>query len=116
MRLRVAVQGRGEAGSLFRLQVAVLGQGTRQTQSRQAQGEDEEVNPERGACGFVLTGQPDRIQNGISFGLSAFQSERSLPQLNVESRVTALGGLELNLVSLVVLVDVNDHRLLERLG
>ena len=71
---------------------------------------------DRGACGFVLTGQPDRIQNGISFGLSAFQSERSLPQLNVESRVTALGGLELNLVSLVVLVDVNDHRLLERLG
>ena len=44
------------------------------------------------------------------------QSERCLPQLNVESRVAALGGLELNLVSLVVLADVNDHRLLERLG
>ena len=39
-----------------------------------------------------------------------------LPQLNVESRVAALGGLELNLISLVVLANVNDHRLLERLG
>ena len=51
-----------------------------------------------GRC--CCTAESDRMQNGISFGLSAFESERSLPQLNVESRVTVLGGLEFNLVSL----------------
>ena len=67
-----------------------------------------------GAAGWLANRTESR--NGKNFGLAAFQSERGLPQLNVESGVAAQGGLELNLLSLVVLVDVNDHRLLEQLG
>ena len=44
------------------------------------------------------------------------QPERGLLQLNIEGRLAALGGLELDLVALAVLADVNNHWLLERLG